>query len=199
MIDRTIPFYNIILRCDDYKFMDIVLPAGFSILPYEKGFEKEWAKLEHGIGDFDSLELAEEYFLEEYIKNNTCFENILFLLNENRKVIGSCIAWRDKRGDVFVPSLHWLIMDEKYQGLGLGKALACATMNVFAKQNKIPVYIHTQPWSWKAILLYLDVGFKVQKSDTFANYINQYKEAMEEIKKVVSEENFNKIKDFSCF
>lgn len=99
MLDRTIPFYNTILKCNNYQRKDVVLPKGFSIVPYKSGYEKAWAELEYSIGDFDSLEDAEKYFVATYTQNQKLLGNILFLLNENKTVIGSCIAWQDKRKD----------------------------------------------------------------------------------------------------
>ena len=44
--------------------------------------------------------------------------NILFLLNEDNLIVGSCIAWQDKRKESIVSSLHWLVVDEKYSQTG---------------------------------------------------------------------------------
>lgn len=197
MLDRTIPFYNTILKCECYQHRDVILPSGFSIVAYEKGYEKAWAALEYSVGDFDSLEDAENYFVATYTQNQALLRNVLFLLNEDKSVIGSCIAWKDKRKDSFVSSLHWLIVDEKYHGMGLGKALCCATMNIFEEQEDFPVYIHTQPWSWKAIFLYLSLGFKLQEIDTFSHYENEYYKAMAVLKGIVTTEQFEFLKESS--
>lgn len=192
MLDRSIPFYNIILRCDDYRHKEVILPKGFSIVGYEKGYEKAWAKLEFSIGDFDSLEEAEKYFIASYMQHKELLlKNIRFLLNEEKKVIGSCIAWQDRRQDSYVSSLHWLVVDEKYQGMGLGKALCCEALNLFEEQGRFPVYIHTQPWSWKAIFLYLSLGFRLQQIDTFSHYTNEYNKAMVALKPIVTKEQFS--------
>ena len=58
MLDRTIPFYNMILRCVSYRDKNVVLPEGFSIVSYKNGYEKSWAELEYSVGDFNSLEDA---------------------------------------------------------------------------------------------------------------------------------------------
>lgn len=42
MLDRSIPFYNTILRCDYYQHKEGILPKGFSIVAYEKEYEKAW-------------------------------------------------------------------------------------------------------------------------------------------------------------
>lgn len=197
MLDRTIPFYNAILRCDHYQDREVVLPCGFSIVPYEKGFEKAWAELEYAIGDFDSLDEAEDYFVKTYLQNQAFFSNILFLVGPDKSVVGSCIAWQDKRQDTYVSSLYWLVVDEKYHGMGLGRALCCAVMDIYQAQESLPVYIHTQPWSWKAIFLYLSLGFKLQKSDSFSHYENQYEAVMATLKKVVAEEQIALLEELS--
>lgn len=197
MLDRNIPFYNTILRCDSYTPAEVILPDGFSIVPYRDGFENGWARLECAIGDFDSEPEAEDYFVSTYLPDREKRKNCLFLLDPEDRVIGSCIAWQDMRGGASVSSLHWLVVDEAYQGRGLGKALCLAVMNLFAERNSLPVYIHTQPWSWKAIMLYISIGFRLQKTDTFSRYENQYDKAMQTMKNVVSEECFEIMKKSS--
>ena len=190
MLDRTIPFYNTIMKCSDYRYRDVKLPDGFSIVSYRDGYEKEWAKLEYAIGDFGSETEAEAYFIGKYLQDSELFPGILFALNRDHGIVGSCIAWQDMQGGNIVSSLHWLVVDERYQGIGLGRALATAVMNIYAEHKALPVYIHTQPWSWKAILLYLSLGFSLQKTDTFSHYKNEYEKAMTELGRVVQKDQF---------
>ena len=190
MLDRTIPFYNTIMKCSDYRLMDVKLPEGFSIVSYKDGYEKEWAKLEYAIGDFDSIAEAEKYFIETYLQDSKRFKNILFALNQENNVVGSCIAWEDKKDENWVSSLHWLVVNEQYQRIGLGKALTTEVMNIYAERGALPVYIHTQPWSWKAILLYISLGFKLQKNDSFSHYENEYEKVIITLRKIVTKEQF---------
>ena len=190
MLDRTIPFCNTILKCSNYKIRDVELPEGFSIVSYRPGYEKEWARLECAIGDFDSALEAEQYFVETYLRVPEMLPNILFALDTDNAVVGSCIAWHDKRGSDTVSSLHWLVVDEQYQRIGLGRAISVSVMNIYAEQDAFPVYIHTQPWSWKEILLYLSLGFKLQKTDTFSHYENEYDKALNELAKIVTADKF---------
>ncbi len=190
MLDRSIPFYNTIMKCSDYTRGNVELPAGFSVVPYRRGYERDWARLEHAVGDFGSAEEAEEYFAGTYLQSPEKYPDILFALNGNGEAVGSCIAWRDRRGESAVSSLHWLVVDEQYRGIGLGRALCTAVMNIFAERGALPVYIHTQPWSWKAILLYRSLGFRLQETDTFSRYENEYEKAMAEIRKTVTKERY---------
>ena len=109
----------------------------------------------------------------------------------------SFIAWQDMRGINSVSSLHWLVVDERYQRIGLGRALCTAVMNIYAERQGLPVYIHTQPWSWKAILLYISLGFKLQKTDTFSHYENEYEKAMIELRKITTPEQYELLKQSS--
>jgi len=195
MLDRTIPFCNTILKCSHYEKKEVELPKGFSIVSYHPGYEKEWARLECAIGDFDSTMEAEQYFANAYLREPERIPNILFAVDSNNAVVGSCIAWQDKRGLENVSSLHWLVVDEQYQRIGIGRALSVSVMNIYAGQSAFPVYIHTQPWSWKAILLYLSLGFKLQKTDTFSNYVNDYEKALSELGKVLNEDKFALLKN----
>ena len=197
MLDRSIPFRNTIMKCSDYECRKAELPDGFSIVSYRSGYEKEWAKLEYAIGDFGSLTEAEKYFAETYLQRAELFPDILFVMNNGNEIVGSCIAWQDMQGINSVSSLHWLVVDERYQGIGLGRALCTAVMNIYAKRRGLPVYIHTQPWSWKAILLYISLGFKLQKTETFSHYENEYEKAMTELGKIVTAEQYELLKQSS--
>ena len=187
MLDRSIPFFNVIMRCDSYAFQRAALPEGYRIHSYRPGDEYDWARLECAIGDFDSADGAAAYFREKYLSGGDR-EDILFLLDGSGAVAGSCVAWTDERRGEPVNSLHWLIVDEAHQGRGCGRALCVAVMNRFLLRNGRPIYIHTQPWSWKAILLYASLGFRLQESDTFGTYVNQYEDAMKTLKPVLTKE-----------
>lgn len=189
MIDRTIPFYNIILRYDTYQPQQINLPSGYTIMPYQAGFEADWARLQCMTGDFSNIKEAVQYFTEKYLdKEND--DDILFLLNDKDQVIGSCISWTDERQGCNVNSLHWLVVNELYQGNGHGRMLCREAINRFYLHNQKPIYIHTQPWSWKAVLLYISLGFRLQKTDTFASYSNQYNKAMEILKSILTPKQY---------
>ena len=187
MLDRSIPFFNVIMRCDSYAFQRTTLPEGYRIRSYRPGDEYDWARLECAIGDFDSLDEAVAYFREKYLSGGDR-EDILFLLDDSGAVAGSCVAWTDERRGALVNSLHWLVVHEAHQGKGCGRALCASVMNRFLTRNGQPIYIHTQPWSWKAILLYASLGFRLQESDTFGTYVNQYEDAMKTLKPVLTKE-----------
>lgn len=194
MLDRSIPFYNTILKCESYKDIEIALPIGYYIRHYHTGDEKAWAKLEYEVGDFSSVNEAEKYFISQYGQNaDDLRDRCFFITDKQEHVVGSCIAWKDSRGTEQVASLHWLVVSPDHQGKKLGKALFQRVMKVFQEKNEFPVYIHTQPWSYVAILLYVRQGFKLQMTDTFSHYENQYAQAMDTLKKILTVPQYDEL------
>lgn len=180
MLDRSIPYYNTILKCSHWEKTAVRLPEGCRIRGFLPGDETAWARLEHEIGDFASLDEALSYFTKTYRETDR-----VFFAEENGETVGSVIAWRDRRGAGTAASLHWLIVAPRCQGKGLGKALLQTAMNWYLEAGELPVYLHTQPWSYKAILLYVKNGFRLQKSDSFSRYENQYADAMRTLQDIL--------------
>ena len=63
MLDRTIPFFNIIMRCDRILPMEIKLPEGYAIRTYQPGDEDAWATLMCAAGEQTSVSDAKELFM----------------------------------------------------------------------------------------------------------------------------------------
>lgn len=63
-------------------------------------------------------------------------------------------------------------------------------MEIFHAHGEFPVYLHTQPWSYPALLLYVQEGFSLQRRDTFSHYQNEYEKAMAVLKTVLTETEY---------
>ncbi len=191
MLDRTIPFYNLIMRCDRILPMEVKLPEDYAIRTYQRGDENAWAALHVALGDFASAQEAADYFLNTYARD---FSRALFAVAPDGSVIGTVTAWTDPRGDATIRSLHWLAVAEEHQRKGIGKALCKTALKLMRREdNAAPIYLHTQPWSWKAVLLYVSLGFKLQRTDSFANYENQYEQVMATLHSVLNDEQYAKV------
>lgn len=191
MLDRTIPFYNLIMRCDRILPMEVKLPEGYAIRTYQSGDEAAWAALHVALGDFASVQEATAYFLNTYARD---FTRALFAVAPDGSIIGTVTAWTDPRGDATIRSLHWLAVAEDHQRKGIGKALCKTALKLMRREdNSAPVYLHTQPWSWKAVLLYVSLGFKLQRTDSFANYENQYEQVMATLHSILTDEQYAKV------
>lgn len=188
-LDRTIPYFNILMCCSEPKPFAALLPEGYRFRFFAHGDERRWAEIEADIGDFAGVSEAEDYFVQKYLPQAAeLSRRCLFLEAPDGETVGSCIAWRDKKGSGTVASdavagntvasLHWLAVKEKEQGRGLGKALLKQTLEIYKELDEFPVYLHTQPWSYTAVSLYLKAGFCLLKSGGFADYQNQNREAL---------------------
>lgn len=198
MLDRTIPYCNMILKCRRFTDNGAELPDGYVFRGYRPGDERAWAKLEYAIGDFDAVEEAEAYFTETYFPHlPELKKRAVFVTDAAGTVVGSCIAWRDARGDSDVASLHWLVVSPEREGQGIGKALCRRVMQIYAELGEFPVYLHTQPWSYRAVFLYFGLGFRLQKNDTFKEYENQYSRAMEILKNVLDRDHYRKLEEYT--
>ena len=191
MLDRTIPFYHIIMRCDRILPMEVKLPEGYAIRSWQGGDEIGWGALHVATGDFATVSEAAEYFMRTY---GADLDRALFAIAPDGSVVGTVTAWTDPRGESAVRSIHWLAVKEDHQRKGLGKALCKTALKLLRREdNAAPVYLHTQPWSWKAILLYASLGFKLQRLDSFAAYENQYEQAMAALQAVLSPEQYARL------
>ncbi len=199
MIDRTIPFYNIIMRCDRVLPMEIKLPEGYSIRTYRPGDEQAWAAVMCAAGEQTSPEEALATFTQRYLAYAALTDRIFFAVDAQGHIVGSAIAWQDDPRSPGLRALHWVAVDPAHQSKGLGRALCQTCLRLFRREdNAAPVYLHTQPWSWKAILLYISLGFKLQPRDTFYSYENQYAQAMQTLKAIVSEEQYARMEAASA-
>lgn len=177
MLDRSIPYYNIIMKKDTPTAFDTpALPPQFELQSYRPGVQQQWAELEHEIGDFPSAQEASAYFSQTYLSRSALLAQRGVFVSDKKSgcLVGACIAWVDERNGAPVSSLHWLITKEAYQGRGIGSALIAAALSIYEKENAFPVYLHTQPWSYQAIRLYHKFGFRLMKQESFAGYENQY-------------------------
>ena len=177
MLDRSIPYYNIIMKKNAPTTVSVLaLPPQFELHAYRPGVEHQWAEMEYEIGDFPSEQGAKAYFGKVYLSRPDLLARRGIFVSDMQSgcLVGACIAWFDDQNGVPVSSLHWLITKEAYQGRGIGSALIAAALNIYEQENAFPVYLHTQPWSHQAVRLYHKFGFRLMKRESFAGYENQY-------------------------
>lgn len=185
MLDKTLPYYNIIMK--RYKGTNIPpakLPEGYIFQLYSEGDEKNWAEIMVSVGEFDDFNEAMEYFSREYLPNKKELERrLIFVVNKAGEKIGTLTNWwnyTQRRRD---PSVHWVGVKKEYQGLGIGKALVFEGMRQMIElEGDRDFYLHTQTWSYKAITIYIKAGYQFEKVETFSDYDNDYEKAIETIR-----------------
>ena len=195
MLDRTLPNCSLILRCDRILPMEIKLPAGYAIRTCQPGDEAAWAALHVATGDFPSTQDAAAYFLDHCASRP---ERVLFAIAPGGEAVGTVTVRTDERTGEGVRSIQWLAVAEDRQRQGIGRALTQSALQLMRrKDNAAPVYLRTQPRSWKAVLLFVQLGFKLQKRDSFAGHPNEYAQAMTALRSLLDDAQYALLEQFS--
>ncbi|MBM9500141.1 GNAT family N-acetyltransferase [Leptospira sp. 201903071] len=119
----------------------------------------------------------------------TFYKNTIFVCNKDDKPIATCSHWKAYRK---FNSIHWLKTLKQYEGQGLGRAVLSEIMRKFVKED-YPIYIHTQPGSFRAIKLYSDFGFKLLKGGKIGHRTNELEECLPILKQFIPAKDFEKL------
>ena len=113
--------------------------------------------------------------------------------SKTQEYIATCIAWAECYNDMIISVLHWLAVSDEYSGKGIARMLITIIMKIFDEAGAYPIYLHTQPYSYKAIKLYNDFGFNICRKDSFGDAENEYDLAMPIFKQVMNSSTYNKL------
>jgi len=178
-LEKDIPDYNIFMICHKLNkdaFRED-LPKGYSIRNCRKDEFDVWKKF-----PFDNEIEAKEYngFMEDYFgkhykdQEELFFSRCKFICNEKDDPVSTGFIWKHYNK---YTTVNWIKTLKKEEGKGLGRVLLTSILKS-VKEEDYPIFLHTQPGSFKAIKLYSDFGFKLIKSpkiiDKRENDPNQY-------------------------
>jgi len=183
MLDKSIPYARLIMvRKAGTPIPDYPLPPGYKYTFYTEGAEKDWARVETSVDEFDSEFAALVHFKQEFIPYiNELYRRCIFIETEDGKKIATANAWWSFVEDERRAWLHWVSVENGYQGLGLGKAIISkVTQLLYEIEGDVNFYLSTQTWSYKAIDIYLKCGFEPTNEKILYSkkQKNDYKKAM---------------------
>ena len=143
---------------------------------------------------FDDPKEAKEYreFMTDYFatvytnKGDLFFEKCLFVCDTNDNPIATAFIW--KAYDEF-NAVHWFKVLRKHEGKGIGRALLSTVMKKLEKED-YPVYLHTQPASYRAIKLYSDFGFNLLSDPIIGRRSNDLEECLPVLEKYMTNKDF---------
>ena len=175
---EEIPDKNIFMMCKTLNRAALVkLPKDFSIRNCRKEELKIWMQM-----PFDKPMEAKEYesFMQEYFDTTyggneaLFFQKTLFVCDKADVPIGTCLVW--KSYNTF-NTIQWLKVKKGYEGLGIGRALLSIMLKDLREED-YPIYLHTQPGSYRAIKLYTDFGFSLLSDKVIGNRKNDLEECL---------------------
>lgn len=147
---------------------------------------------------FDDAKEAEEqeqsmtdFFNNTYKeKEDEFFLKTKFICDKNDKPIGTCMLWK-AYGEF--NTIHWLKVLKEAEGNGIGRALFSIIMKEVEEEG-YPVYLHTQPSSFRAIKLYSDFGFDILIDDVIGMRENGINDSLPILKEFMPEDYFNNLR-----
>ncbi|MDL2225739.1 GNAT family N-acetyltransferase [Eubacteriales bacterium OttesenSCG-928-M02] len=201
MLDKSIPYWNMIMRAEKetiYAIQPPALPVGFSYRMYTPGDMDRWAEIETSVGEFPNIEDAQAYFTKKYLPfESQMTERLCFVVADDGDYCATAMAWYfDGEDDTHWAALNWVATKPAYQGKGLGSAIVKKALSLFpALEPEEDIYLHTQSWSHPAVGLYLRLGFHVCKTEVFAHYKNDYDKAIVDLKGVMDPTAYQRMLD----
>lgn len=181
MLDKSIPFYRIIMRRKaGTPIPEIDLPTGFLLSGYSPGDEHTWAEIVASVGEFDfDINQALKRFESDYMPYVHELEHRLLFIqtDEGRKIATYTNWWMNIRGEK-IPAVHFVAVKPEFQGLGLGKAIIFKGLQrCLSIDGDKDIVLRTQTWSYKAIGIYLKAGFRFMEESSLDKYENDFAKA----------------------
>lgn len=194
MLEKDIPDLNIFMMCDKLNTSTLKeLPNGFHIRNCRPNELKIWMEFPFDNEDDkkNNYQYMCDYFKNVYGNNEEEFyKRCLFVCEDKtEKPIATCFIWKSYNK---INTIHWFKTLKEYEGKGLGKSLLSHIMKSL-KEEDYPIFLHTQPASFRAIGLYSSFGFKIITNEVIGYRENNYKESLPILKQFMNEESFNKL------
>lgn len=180
---------------NNLSFDENTLPQGYFFKKYEEGLEKEWAKTETRVLEFENEEKALSYFTKDLIpyKEQLKKRMVFVMKGENIAVANAC-AWYINYKGTHQAQVHYVAVRPEYQGLGIGKAVFKKALSLFPiYEPGQDIYLHTQTWSYKAIEMYLKLGFYLIKDDSLGYHEKDYQEAVKILESILDKHTMEMI------
>jgi len=190
--ELNIHVFMVCNNIDTTAFKD--LPEGFFVRYLRRNELEIWKKLP--FYEYDYTEKHQKYMTEWYntfygINEELFYKSCHVVCNKKDEIIGSSFLWRSYNG--LINSIHWFKVIQEYENKGLGRALLTILLKNVNKIN-MPIYLHTQIRSYRAIKLYTDFGFKILSNEKIYKEKNDINKIKLLLKEYIPKEYYVKIK-----
>ena len=191
---EEIPDKNIFMMCKALNQSALVaMPAGYSVRKCRRDELTIWMQM-----PFDNPVEAKEYegFMKEFFETvygadkDLFFEKVLFVYDESDVPVGTCFIWKSYKE---FNTIQWLKVKQGYEGLGIGRALLSIILKEL-KEEDYPVYLHTQPGSYRAIKLYSDFGFCLLSDKVIGTRENDLEECLPILQQYMPKSDYEHLK-----
>jgi GNAT superfamily N-acetyltransferase len=194
MKEEEIPDHNIFMMCERINRHALTdLHTDYTFRNCRPDELERWKAF-----PFDSDTVPAEYkdFMDRIIHDtyskdmDTFFRNTLFVCNKEGRPVATCSHWKAYGK---INTIHWLKTLKDYEGKGIGRALLSAIMRRFDRID-YPIYLHTQPGSFRAIKLYSDFGFQLLRGGRLGTRMNELEKSLPILKEFMPGKDFERLK-----
>lgn len=169
------------------------LPAGFTTRALHRTELPAWKAM-----PFDDPQEAQAYraFMDEYFQTTyaraekTFFANTLVICDSSNRMVATGLLWH---AYALFLTVHWIKVLKEYEGRGLGRALLSLLFAPVTEAD-LPMYLHTQPESFRAIKLYSDFGFELLTDPRIGTRDNHIFDCLPFLKQTMPEKDFAQLK-----
>jgi GNAT superfamily N-acetyltransferase len=188
-----IPDKNIFMMCEALDRSALCeVPAGYhvrSMRPDELGL---WKALPLDDAATPETDAFMDAFFETTYRGREArfFDGTLFICDGDDRPAATCLLWRAY--DEF-ESIHWLKTLKAHEGRGLGRAMLSILLRDLPA-DRYPIYLHTQPGSFRAIKLYSDFGFDLLSGSPLGRRTNDLDECLPILRSVMPEAAFQSLR-----
>lgn len=185
IIDQSIPYKHIIMRLlpREYRPQEPVLPRGYGFHTFEPGDERSWARIQHSVNEFPTVEKALAYYQDGWLGYGPekLHQAQFFVCSPQGELIADAML-RSKEvfPDLRVTRLDWVACMPAHQRQGISTALLSLILNRAAiERPDDPIYLPTQPGSYAAVRMYWQLGFRVCRNSAIDDEEKPDPEALE--------------------
>lgn len=183
-----IPYKSMVMRLDSINQAAFKEVSGAEIVHYKEGDFKYWLEIFRDVDVFKdkSDEEVFAYFNERFYDLKE-LEKRIFFIKVNNEYVGTCMAWQKEDEGRKISVLHWLAVKKAHQHKGYARVLITHCIQCFMAFNEAEhIYLHTQPYSYRAIKLYYDFGFRLTKKDCYKGAKNENAAALTILKEYMN-------------
>jgi GNAT superfamily N-acetyltransferase len=136
------------------------LPEGFTLRWWRPGDEETWVRLQGAVEQHFAI--SRDVYDREFAGDAAeLARRQCFICEPGGAAIGTATGWYGAAPfDRDWGRVHWVCIDPKYQGRGLGNALMSTVCRRLAEQGHRKAYLFTQTMRGPAISMYLKYGFR---------------------------------------
>jgi RimJ/RimL family protein N-acetyltransferase len=121
---------------------------------------------------------------------DTFFQNTLFVCKKEGRPVATCSHWKAYGK---INTIHWFKTLKAHEGKGIGRAVLSEIMRRFDNAD-YPIYLHTQPGSFRAIKLYSDFGFHLLRGGRLETRMNELEKCLPILEEFMPKKDFERLK-----